>query len=89
MLLDAFLEKLFISNSFDADRILISNIDGHGSNLCIPDGTSREMLISWVESIQHIQLPNWLGLPNNAEKVLLTVRGKYKKIPECISYKYI
>lgn len=75
MLLDCFLEKLFTSKSFDADRVLISNIDGKGADLCIPDGNSREHLIHWAEKMPYLQLPSWLGLPNNAEKVLLTVRG--------------
>lgn len=75
MLLDCFLEKLFTAKSFDADCVLISNIDGKGTDLCIPDGNSREHFIHWVEKMQYLQLPYWLGLPNNAEKVLLTVRG--------------
>lgn len=75
MLLDCFLEKLFTAESFDADRVLISNIDGKGTDLCIPDGNSREHLIHWAEKMPYLQLPYWLGLPNNAEKVLLTVRG--------------
>uniref|UniRef100_A0A915BJF8 Dynein heavy chain, cytoplasmic n=6 Tax=Parascaris univalens TaxID=6257 RepID=A0A915BJF8_PARUN len=75
-LLDCFLTKLFTPKSFDADRVLISNIDGKSTNLCIPDGHSREHLLLWVDSVHHLQLPNWLGLPNNAEKVLLTVRGE-------------
>lgn len=75
MLLDCFLDKLFTAKSFDGDRVLISNVDGKGADLCIPDSNSREHLIHWVENIQFLQLPNWLGLPNNAEKVLLTVRG--------------
>ncbi|MCP9259196.1 Dynein heavy chain, cytoplasmic [Dirofilaria immitis] len=49
MLLDCFLGKLFTAKSFDADRILIGNIDGKGTDLCIPDGNSREHLIHWVE----------------------------------------
>ncbi|VDN06320.1 unnamed protein product [Thelazia callipaeda] len=76
MLLDCFLGKIFTSKSFDSDRVLISNIDGKGADLCIPEGNSREHLIHWVEKMQYLQLPYWLGLPNNAEKVLLTVRGE-------------
>ncbi|MFH4973695.1 hypothetical protein AB6A40_000404 [Gnathostoma spinigerum] len=75
MLLDCLLQKLFTSKSFDADRVLIPNIDG-ATNLCIPDGNSREHLIMWTENMPQLQLPSWLGLPNNAEKVLLTVRGE-------------
>jgi hypothetical protein len=35
----------------------------------------REQLLQWVEALPVQQTPLWLGLPNNAEKVLLTTRG--------------
>ena len=31
--------------------------------------------MQWVESLPDSQTPSWLGLPNNAEKVLLTNKG--------------
>ena len=33
-------------------------------------------MIGWVEESTNEQLPAWLSLPNNAEKVLLTKRGE-------------
>ena len=44
----------------------------------MPDGTRREQFVQWAESIKTLQAPSWLGLPNNAEKVLLTNRGMPK-----------
>lgn len=35
----------------------------------------REQFLQWVEGLPHSQTPSWLGLPNNAEKVLLANRG--------------
>lgn len=29
----------------------------------------------WVEMLPDTQTPSWLGLPSNAEKVLLTTQG--------------
>uniref|UniRef100_A0A915HKX7 Dynein heavy chain, cytoplasmic n=1 Tax=Romanomermis culicivorax TaxID=13658 RepID=A0A915HKX7_ROMCU len=75
ILLDCFIEKLFTSKSFDPDRILVQNVDGAGKNLTVPDGLRREQFVQWVESINELQSPYWLGLPNNAEKVLLTTRA--------------
>lgn len=75
-LLDCFIEKLFTVKSFDPDRVLIANIDGEGKNLVVPDGLRREQFVQWVDSVHQLQSPSWLGLPNNAEKVLLTTRGK-------------
>ena len=42
----------------------------------MPDGIRRDQFLQWVESLTDRQTPSWLGLPNNAEKVLLTTRGK-------------
>lgn len=41
----------------------------------MPDGTRRDHFLKWIESLADRQTPAWLGLPNNAEKVLLTTRG--------------
>ena len=35
----------------------------------------REQYMQWVEALSDTQTPSWLGLPNNAEKVLLTNKG--------------
>lgn len=36
---------------------------------------SREEFMHWVEMLPDTQTPSWLGLPSNAEKVLLTTQG--------------
>lgn len=41
----------------------------------MPDGTRRDHFLHWIETLSDRQTPSWLGLPNNAEKVLLTTRG--------------
>lgn len=35
----------------------------------------REQFLQWTEALPDAQSPSWLGLPNNAEKVLLTTQG--------------
>ncbi|KAK6731031.1 hypothetical protein RB195_007476 [Necator americanus] len=75
VLLDCMLERLFTAKSFEPEHVLVSKFDGDAS-LCTPDATQRDQLLAWVEGIKSQQLPAWLGLPNNAEKVLLTVRGE-------------
>uniref|UniRef100_A0A914Y4V7 Uncharacterized protein n=1 Tax=Panagrolaimus superbus TaxID=310955 RepID=A0A914Y4V7_9BILA len=75
-LLDCFLQKLFTSKAFEDDFVLINNVDGKSSPLCIPEAHSHDELLQWISHIEHLQMPNWIGLPNNAEKVLLTVRGQ-------------
>lgn len=41
----------------------------------MPNGSRRDHFLHWIESLSGRQSPSWLGLPNNAEKVLLTTRG--------------
>lgn len=38
----------------------------------------REEFMHWVEMLPDTQTPSWLGLPSNAEKVLLTTQGTTK-----------
>lgn len=40
----------------------------------------REEFVQWVEMLPDTQTPSWLGLPNNAEKVLLTTQGKTRNL---------
>ncbi|XP_065167911.1 dynein heavy chain, cytoplasmic isoform X2 [Atheta coriaria] len=77
-LLHSFLTKLFTPHSFEVDFALVGNIDGSSNsnrNITMPDGTRRDHFLKWIESLVERQTPSWLGLPNNAEKVLLTTRG--------------
>ncbi|XP_058810234.1 dynein heavy chain, cytoplasmic isoform X2 [Phymastichus coffea] len=77
-LLTSFLRKLFTPRSFESDFALVANIDGtQGTqrHITMPDGTRRDHFLKWIESLSDKQTPSWLGLPNNAEKVLLTTRG--------------
>uniref|UniRef100_A0AC35TT30 DHC_N1 domain-containing protein n=1 Tax=Rhabditophanes sp. KR3021 TaxID=114890 RepID=A0AC35TT30_9BILA len=74
-LLDCFLGKLFTAKSFASEFVLIKNMDGKNA-LTVPEANSREGLLDWVGTLSQSQMPSWLGLPNNAEKVLLTERGQ-------------
>lgn len=77
-LLTSFLSKLFTSRSFETDFALVANVDGILGNqrhITMPDGSRRDHFLKWIESFSDKQTPSWLGLPNNAEKVLLTTRG--------------
>jgi dynein heavy chain 1, cytosolic len=80
-LLESFLAKLFTARSFETDFALVANVDGVAGgpngqrNITMPDGTRRDHFLKWIEGLTDRQTPAWLGLPNNAEKVLLTTRG--------------
>ncbi|XP_023392903.1 cytoplasmic dynein 1 heavy chain 1 [Pteropus vampyrus] len=73
-LLNTFLERLFTTKSFDSEFKLACKVDGH-KDIQMPDGIRREEFVQWVELLPDAQTPSWLGLPNNAERVLLTTQG--------------
>ncbi|KAL3074128.1 hypothetical protein niasHT_033336 [Heterodera trifolii] len=75
VLLDTLLDKLFTSNSFDTDYILIENVGGNALNMPY-ETNSKDELINWVINIKALQTPDWIGLPNNAEKMLIAKRGQ-------------
>merc|ERR1719192_1250632 len=70
-LLDAFLSKLFNEKCFDHDYNLVTEPQIH-----IPDCVRRDQFLAWIEQLGEKQSPEWLGLPHNAETVLLTNQGK-------------
>ncbi|XP_065362456.1 dynein heavy chain, cytoplasmic-like [Calliphora vicina] len=77
-LLASFLKKLFTARSFEAEFALVADVDGSSGgqrHIAMPDGTRRDHFLKWIENLTDRQTPSWLGLPNNAEKVLLTTRG--------------
>lgn len=78
--METFLNKLFTHRFFESDFVLIEDVDGSSTPLVVPDETStKDSLINWVHQIKAAQMPSWIGLPNNAEKVLLTERGLFFK----------
>ncbi|XP_046843318.1 cytoplasmic dynein 1 heavy chain 1-like isoform X2 [Xenia sp. Carnegie-2017] len=76
-LLSSFVNRLFTVSSFESDFPLVLDADGvKGKNVNMPDGIRREQFVQWTEKLPDSQSPSWLGLPNNAEKLLLTVQGQ-------------
>ncbi|KAF6780273.1 hypothetical protein AHF37_00288 [Paragonimus kellicotti] len=73
------------------DFQLVSNVDGQsGKHISIPESSTREDLLAWIHKLPDVQTPSWLGLPNNAEKVLLTnlgheMTGNLLKMQEAIT----
>jgi dynein heavy chain 1 len=49
---------------------------GDTENLLIPEGTKMSHFIEWVRKLPENQPPHWLGLPRNAEKLLMASRGR-------------
>ena len=43
---------------------------GHTQPIKMPEGIRRDQFLAWVEALTDQNSPDWLGLPNNAEKVV-------------------
>ncbi|TRY63473.1 hypothetical protein TCAL_02090 [Tigriopus californicus] len=73
-LLDSFVSKLFQAKTFDFDHKLLKTED---LTLTMPEDIRREHFIKWIETqLPEKQAPTWLGLPANAEKVMLIKFGQ-------------
>lgn len=57
--------------SFDADFTLVKKT-GDSPAILAPEGFRREQFLDWAGKLPDTQSPTWLGLPSNAEVVLLT-----------------
>lgn len=72
-LLQSFLDHLFTEHSFDAEFSLATV---QAKPLIAPEGTKRQDFIRWIDTLPKIETPEWLGLPQNAELLLLTNKGQ-------------
>lgn len=52
-----------------------SGLTGRGI-VMLEQATKQQQFVEWSERLPEMQTPCWLGLPNNAEKLLLTSRGQ-------------
>lgn len=91
-LLDTMLNKLFSEQAFDSNFCLAKAL---GSDILAPEtgsheATSFEGLMSWVMNLPEQQAPSWLGLPDNAEKVVLTEKANLlvRKLLKCSAVDY-
>lgn len=62
-----------LNDSFNADFNLVPADAAAGTAAVLaPEGSRRDQFLEWVATLPDAQPPAWLGLPNNAEMVLLT-----------------
>lgn len=45
-------------------------VGGHTQPIKMPEGIRRDQFLAGVEALTDQNSPDWLGLPNNAEKVV-------------------
>ena len=58
-----------------ADAAAATSSEGDGS-LTVPGGTGMPEFLEWVDALPEREPPTYLGLPANAEKLLLMGHGR-------------
>ncbi|KAH3764595.1 cytoplasmic dynein heavy chain [Pelomyxa schiedti] len=71
-ILQSLLEKVFLPDSLGINFALAPTQDG---NVVMPSSTQRAQCLEWVETVAFKESPMLLGLPDNAELLLLTTQG--------------
>ncbi|KAI9494709.1 dynein heavy chain [Zychaea mexicana] len=74
-LLDSFVNTLFTQHCYDLDFEIVKATGDNEQSVVVPDGTKMEQFLEWVNKLPEREPPTWLGLPGNAERVLLTLKG--------------
>lgn len=73
-LLTGLVNQVFDPAAYEDEHELASDPDGDG--LKVPSGTSMEDFTGWVNALPEREPPSYLGLPTNAEKLLLVGQGE-------------
>ena len=74
-LLASFVAKFFSAESLNESYPLIKD-DFSSLLINLPQETRKNKYVEWVENLPSNEKPTWLGLPDNAEKVLLISEGR-------------
>ncbi|KAJ2419889.1 dynein heavy chain, partial [Coemansia sp. RSA 2524] len=70
--LRVFIDRWFCADAYNADFALVNDD-------CVvrgPDGTSHEEFVAWCHELPEHEPPVWLGLPPNAETLVLVQKGQ-------------
>ncbi|KAF8477357.1 dynein heavy chain, N-terminal region 1-domain-containing protein [Kalaharituber pfeilii] len=71
--LRSIVERIFTPAAFENDYKLVDTAD---QPLYAPQGTQMKQFMEWVNQLPEREPPTYLGLPANAEKLLLVGHGK-------------
>jgi dynein heavy chain 1 len=71
--LRALVERFFTPDAFNADFKLV---DAGENTLMVPEGIGMKEFMHWVNRLPEREPPTYLGLPANAEKLLLVDHGR-------------
>ena len=72
-LLGQLVSSFLTPSAYDVDHKLVDGPDG---GLLVPSGTNLQDFLNWIHKLPEREPPTYLGLPANAEKLLLVGLGK-------------
>ena len=81
-LLTQLVNRLLTPSAFDIGHKLVEGAAGTGfedandGTLVVPSGTSLKEFMEWIQKLPEREPPTYLGLPANAEKLLLVGQGR-------------
>lgn len=73
-MLKGIVRRVFDPAAYESDHELVSIPDGQ--SLKVPTGTTIRDFLGWVDKLPEREPPTYLGLPSNAEKLLLMGQGR-------------
>ncbi|KAJ1950224.1 dynein heavy chain, partial [Linderina macrospora] len=73
--LETFVQRWFCADAYGVDFKLVDD-GGSGGGLLAPEGTLFEDFVAWCHALPENEPPTWLGLPANAETLLLVQKGQ-------------
>ena len=74
-ILDRLVEQVFSVTAFE-DEHRLARGPGEGQDLHVPSGRTMQDFSAWVSRLPEREPPTYLGLPLDAEKLLLVGRGR-------------
>ena len=77
-MLNQLVHNFLTPSAYDIGHKLVEGAPGEGEaqDLTVPSGTSMQEFMSWVQKLPEREPPTYLGLPANAEKLLLVGLGR-------------
>jgi len=77
--LSELVRSVFTPAAFDDEYKLVKPVQeeaGGGEGLTVPSGTGVQDFMEWINKLPEREPPSFLGLPANAEKLLLVGHGR-------------
>ena len=62
--------------AYEIGHKLVDGVESGDSALVVPSGTSLKEFTDWIQKLPEREPPTYLGLPANAEKLLLVGQGQ-------------